>query len=225
MKKQLFTLCLIACLILSGCSTKEKSSSEESSTEATTEATTKTTTETTTPPAETTQKYIVNKLAFELNPGESEKIEFNAVIPKQVTFESSNPDIASVTDDGTINALSSGDTKIKCITNTNTIVCRVTVKEKNSTKKATEPSTSKKRKKSVKKDTTKTNKTTHSETTIEPETTTTSFDDSNFYEVYITNTGSKYHRSTCSYLRRSKIGISEDDAIAQGYTPCSRCNP
>lgn len=45
------------------------------------------------------------------------------------------------------------------------------------------------------------------------------------YEVYITRTGSKYHNGSCSYLRQSKIAISKSDAIAQGYTPCSRCNP
>ncbi len=42
--------------------------------------------------------------------------------------------------------------------------------------------------------------------------------------VYITNTGSKYHRNSCSYLRQSKIQIDESKAIRQGYTPCSRCN-
>jgi len=43
--------------------------------------------------------------------------------------------------------------------------------------------------------------------------------------VYITRTGAKYHRGSCSYLRKSKIPISLKDACAQGYTPCSRCNP
>ena len=43
--------------------------------------------------------------------------------------------------------------------------------------------------------------------------------------VYITNTGAKYHRSWCSYLRRSKIAISLSSAKNEGYTPCSRCNP
>ncbi len=43
--------------------------------------------------------------------------------------------------------------------------------------------------------------------------------------VYITRTGKKYHRDSCSYLRRSKIRISLKDACARGYTPCSRCNP
>ncbi len=41
--------------------------------------------------------------------------------------------------------------------------------------------------------------------------------------VYITNTGSKYHRGNCSYLNQSKIPISLNAAKAQGYTPCSRC--
>ena len=42
--------------------------------------------------------------------------------------------------------------------------------------------------------------------------------------VYITSTGTKYHRSSCSYLK-SKISITKNNAIKQGYTPCSRCNP
>ena len=43
--------------------------------------------------------------------------------------------------------------------------------------------------------------------------------------VYITKSGKKYHRSTCSYLSKSKTAISLKDAKAQGYTPCSRCKP
>lgn len=46
----------------------------------------------------------------------------------------------------------------------------------------------------------------------------------NTYTVYVTNTGSKYHRDGCSYLK-SKIAIDKDSAVAQGYTACSRCNP
>lgn len=41
--------------------------------------------------------------------------------------------------------------------------------------------------------------------------------------VYVTNTGSKYHRAGCQYLRDSQIAIDLDDAIAAGYTACSRC--
>ncbi len=43
--------------------------------------------------------------------------------------------------------------------------------------------------------------------------------------VYVTNTGEKYHSSGCQYLRQSCIEIDLDNALAQGYTPCSKCNP
>ncbi len=42
--------------------------------------------------------------------------------------------------------------------------------------------------------------------------------------VYITNTGSKYHREGCPYLSKSKIPISLSEAILN-YEPCSQCNP
>lgn len=47
----------------------------------------------------------------------------------------------------------------------------------------------------------------------------------NEYIVYITKTGSKYHRNGCRYLSRSQISISKSNAISEGYTPCSVCNP
>ncbi len=43
--------------------------------------------------------------------------------------------------------------------------------------------------------------------------------------VYITETGSKYHRDGCRYLSSSKIAISLEAAIAQGFEPCSVCDP
>ena len=49
--------------------------------------------------------------------------------------------------------------------------------------------------------------------------------DNQSYTVYITNTGSKYHSNGCQYLKKSKIAISKDKAVAQGYTPCSKCHP
>ncbi len=42
--------------------------------------------------------------------------------------------------------------------------------------------------------------------------------------VYRTRTGSKYHRSGCSYLK-SKIETTVSEAQAMGLGPCSRCNP
>lgn len=41
--------------------------------------------------------------------------------------------------------------------------------------------------------------------------------------VYITKTGKKYHKDGCSYLKNSKIEISLDKAINDGYTACSKC--
>ena len=43
--------------------------------------------------------------------------------------------------------------------------------------------------------------------------------------VYITNTGSKYHRSTCRYLSDSKIETTLSNAIASNYEPCGTCHP
>lgn len=43
--------------------------------------------------------------------------------------------------------------------------------------------------------------------------------------VYITDTGSKYHTSTCRYLDKSKKAIALSQACAQGYTPCLVCKP
>jgi len=42
--------------------------------------------------------------------------------------------------------------------------------------------------------------------------------------VYVTRTGSKYHRATCSYLRKSMIPMKLSEATIS-YDPCSRCNP
>jgi len=42
--------------------------------------------------------------------------------------------------------------------------------------------------------------------------------------VYITRTGSKYHRNGCRYLSKSKIPITLNDA-KQNYGPCSVCKP
>lgn len=43
--------------------------------------------------------------------------------------------------------------------------------------------------------------------------------------VYITRAGSKYHRSGCIYLNRSKIKIDYSKAKKQGYTACKVCKP
>ncbi len=43
--------------------------------------------------------------------------------------------------------------------------------------------------------------------------------------VYGTKTGEKYHRESCSSLRRSKIPMTLDEATAKGLEPCKNCDP
>lgn len=43
--------------------------------------------------------------------------------------------------------------------------------------------------------------------------------------VYITNTGKKYHKSGCQYLKKSKIQRSKSKARNAGYTACKVCKP
>lgn len=52
---------------------------------------------------------------------------------------------------------------------------------------------------------------------------TTTAQNTNSAIVYVTNTGKKYHKSSCSYLKKSKIQMNLSEAQSQGYTPCSRC--
>ena len=35
----------------------------------------------------------------------------------------------------------------------------------------------------------------------------------------------KYHSGGCRHVKKSKIALDIDDARAQGYEPCSVCNP
>ena len=42
--------------------------------------------------------------------------------------------------------------------------------------------------------------------------------------VYVTETGSCYHRKNCSYLL-SEIEMTLEEVVASGYRPCSRCSP
>jgi micrococcal nuclease len=43
--------------------------------------------------------------------------------------------------------------------------------------------------------------------------------------VYVTKTGTKYHRKGCQHLRKSSRAITLKEALAKGYEPCSRCKP
>lgn len=43
--------------------------------------------------------------------------------------------------------------------------------------------------------------------------------------VYITKTGTKYHRDGCRFLSKSKIAVLLEEIDMEKYTPCSVCNP
>lgn len=43
--------------------------------------------------------------------------------------------------------------------------------------------------------------------------------------VYITNTGTKYHRDGCRFLSKSKIAVLLEKIDVEKYAPCSVCNP
>jgi hypothetical protein len=43
--------------------------------------------------------------------------------------------------------------------------------------------------------------------------------------VFVTRTGTHYHRGGCMYLRLSCSPLRLAEAVAAGYTPCSRCKP
>jgi len=44
-------------------------------------------------------------------------------------------------------------------------------------------------------------------------------------DVFTTETGEKYHKETCRYLRQSANKVSLKDALQYGYHPCSVCKP
>lgn len=43
--------------------------------------------------------------------------------------------------------------------------------------------------------------------------------------VYVGATGNKYHKQGCGTLKGKGHAISLDEALAEGRTPCKRCNP
>lgn len=48
---------------------------------------------------------------------------------------------------------------------------------------------------------------------------------SNSPVVYVAKSGSKYHRPTCSFVKRGATAISLHDALERKLTPCTRCKP
>ncbi|WP_455714824.1 ComEC/Rec2 family competence protein [Anaerosporobacter sp.] len=48
---------------------------------------------------------------------------------------------------------------------------------------------------------------------------------SNYNVVYITSSGTKYHKSSCSYLKGNKTKTTVKKAKEDGYEPCKTCKP
>ena len=44
-------------------------------------------------------------------------------------------------------------------------------------------------------------------------------------EVYITKSGEKYHSKNCHYLKKSRITITLEKALENGYQACKVCKP
>lgn len=63
------------------------------------------------------------------------------------------------------------------------------------------------------------------QTTAAPKAEEEDVDNDNSSTVYITNTGTKYHRAGCSSLSKSKKAISVNEAKRNGYEACKRCKP
>jgi hypothetical protein len=43
--------------------------------------------------------------------------------------------------------------------------------------------------------------------------------------VFVTKTGTKYHRGSCQHLAKSSIKLSLTDAQSRGYEACKTCRP
>lgn len=43
--------------------------------------------------------------------------------------------------------------------------------------------------------------------------------------VHITETGTKYHKAGCQYLKKSDIEVTLSKAKEMGLTPCKKCKP
>lgn len=139
-------------------------------------------------------------IALDLSQSKVLSIDTNSNHP--ITYQSSNRDVATVDDHGNIQAVASGSTVISASVDGKTTKCNVTVKKPQEKSNNQTASNSTAQKKTQQKNTTNIG-----------------------YTVYITNTGDKYHRGNCRYLKKSKIAISVNDAINQGYDPCKVCRP
>lgn len=140
-------------------------------------------------------KVAVSSTSTTLQESETFQLGVETNLEKPITFTSSNPAVASVDQSGNVSAIASGSAKITAEVNGKQSSCDVIVQSKPAPV-YTPP---------VQQNT--------------PQT------DPISYTVYVTKTGDKYHRDGCRYLKKSKLTIDRSNAIAQGYSACSVCNP
>ena len=146
---------------------------------------------------EVTLKASKSSMTLKENDTQTLNITTNSRHP--VTYTSTRPDVATVDESGHIHALKAGSTTITASVDGKTETCRITVPAKQTNTH---------------------NTTKHHEETLHS---TTTANDNIGETVYITKTGSKYHRDGCRYLRKSQIAISLSDAKNRGYSACSVC--
>lgn len=44
-------------------------------------------------------------------------------------------------------------------------------------------------------------------------------------QVIVTAAGKVFHRDGCTFIHGPAVSVSGDQAVADGYTPCTRCLP
>lgn len=125
---------------------------------------------------------------------------------EDIIWSSNKKLVAKVSSTGTITAKSEGQATITATVKNKKYTCKVTVVDSNAPDVTPTP--------------TPKPSPTPKPTPIEKNTK----DDNKSITVYITKTGTKYHRSGCRYLSKSKIAIKLENAKA-AYSPCSVCRP
>lgn len=152
-------------------------------------------------------KLILNQNKVNLTKNGTFKLEVETNSLNSIEYKSNDEDVAIVDENGKIKAIADGKTTISVTVDGKTVECNVIVKTPVVNKA---PSS-------------------NAGGTSKPH---NSHNSNNSYNsdtigatVYITNTGSKYHRDGCRYLRSSQIAISESNALSQGFDPCKVCRP
>ncbi|MCD7955322.1 MAG: Ig-like domain-containing protein [Lachnospiraceae bacterium] len=143
--------------------------------------------------------------------GKTKKLKISGTT-ETVTWKSSNKKVATVSKTGKITAKKAGTATITATVLGKKYKCVVTVSKAASSSSGTTSSSA-----SNGSSTSGSSSGSSASSGSSSSTTTSSV-------VYITKTGSKYHRAGCRYLSSSMIEIDLSTAIAKGYEACSVCN-